>query len=64
MSKYHCDACSQEISHAMYRNGVRLKGEALCFVCQAIRTEKESKNQKMSDLFNLRLYKEFGVTRE
>ncbi len=61
---YQCDACQKPISRVMYLNGLRLRQEALCFVCQAVRNELTAKTQEQAELFNQTLKTKYGVTQE
>lgn len=63
ISTHKCDACERPISQGMYFNGIRLKGIALCLVCQCVKNIVDEGEEK-AKMYNDTLILQFGVTNE
>jgi|GEM_PF-5377118 len=63
IKSYKCDRCDKGISRAMWFNGVRIRGEALCIPCQIVKNE-ETMTEKMYSIRNKEMMIKFHVSKE
>jgi len=63
IKSYKCDRCSERISYAMWFNGTRIRGEALCIACQIVKNE-ETMPVKMYTIRNKEMIYKFQVSKK